>query len=217
MAVVLLMSVLSAAADMVWAPMDDYFGSAGCDYIERNVFMAAGEDGYAVTVRSPIDRTPVMIYPNGTELIIDYMCGTGDDLWGVIHKFRLPGEDRFTEVRSSDASYISSKDLIRSFDTDAFSELNSDRIEPFDPENFNPCAPHSFVIWSYPGSGVQMFEVTEGALSEYYCQYFSEDHYLMTTDRIYSDENGVRWVEIELLKPFVRGWVNYDDLTDRRP
>lgn len=209
----LLATALSAAADAVWSPVDDYYSSAVCKDLERRIFMAAGEDGYAAAVNDPAEGKTAAVYPNGTEFIVEYLCGTGADLWGAIHQVRLPGKNKFTEIPAWEAVYISQKDLVRAFDTDAFAELHSDRIEPFDPDDFDPCAPHPFVIHSYPGSDVQLFEVTESALTNYYCFYFSEDHYLMTTERIYTDDNGVRWLEIELMKPFVRGWLNYDALT----
>jgi len=209
----LLTTALSAAADGVWTPTDDYFSQTDCKELERNIFIAAGEDGYATAVNNPAKGKTAAVYPNGTEFIVDYLCGTGDERWGTIHQIRLRGENKFTVLPAWEAVYISQKDLVRAFDTDAFSELHSDRIKPFDPDDFDPCTPQSFVIYSYPGSEVQLLEVTEDALTEYYCFYFSEDHYLMTTERIYTDENGVRWLEIELMKPFVRGWLNYNDLT----
>ena len=100
----LLAAVLPAAADSVWMPMDDYFMTTWdpssdntCEYLERPFYMAAGKDGYVTAVRTPLDRTPLKTYPNGTEFQITFVCGTDNDLWGAVESVRPYGEVAFHE------------------------------------------------------------------------------------------------------------------------
>ncbi len=219
--ILILAVVLPAMADSVWMPMDDYFmdtwnpeSDSKCEYQERPVYMAAGADGYVVSVRTPLDPTPVATYPNGTEFRMTFMCGIGDDRWGTIYAVRLPGEKTFNVDYSGSSGYISEKDLVRAYDTDVFSELNSNSIYGF-AEKFDPCDPLTpFAIWSYPNSGIQMDVVTETML-EWLCSAgYDSEYFPIEVDRIYTDKNSVRWLSVHLMKPETFGWLNLDHPMD---
>ena len=127
---VVLAAALPVMADSVWMPMDDYFmntwepsSDSTCEYVHRRTFMAAGEEGFAVAVKTPLDQTPIATYPNGTEFIVDFFCGIGDEKWGTIRSTRYPGENTFTEDYTGQSGYIAKRDLIQAYDTDSFSPL----------------------------------------------------------------------------------------------
>lgn len=208
--------VLPAAADSVWMPMDDYFmdtwkpeSDNTCESLARQMFMASGKDGFVTAVRTPMDPAPLKTYPNGTEFLMNFMCGIGNERWGTVRAVRLPGETVFKEDYSGKSGYISQKELIRSFDADAFSEVFADEIRPYDRDDFNVCKPNPFVVWSYPNSGVQLEVITEGIL-QYYCHEFYPEYFPIHMDRIYTDPAGVRWVRVEAGRPLYRGWLNLD-------
>ena len=99
----LLISVLSAAADSVWMPMDDFFAGtwdpesdAYCGHESSPLYIAAGPEGYVRAVYTPVDQQIVGTYPNGTEFQINFICGVGGDRWGTVYAVRLPGETVFT-------------------------------------------------------------------------------------------------------------------------
>ncbi len=214
-----LAAVIPAAADSVWMPMDDYFfetwnpeSENTCESQTRKIFLAAGEDGYVTAVRTPLDHTELKTYPNGTEFQIDFICGVGDDLWGTVRSVRLPGENVFTEDYTGASGYIPRKDLVHAYDSDAFTELHSNSIFGF-TDDFNPCEPHfPFVIWSYPGSGVQLSLVSDSVL-DWFCHDWgwNSEYYPLQFGPIYYAEDGTRWVHVHQLKPNTFGWLNYDD------
>ncbi len=214
---ILFAAVLPAAADSVWMPMDDFFEDTWkpesentCVSLHRQMFMAAGESGFVTAVRTPLDLTPVASYPNGTEFLVNFMCGVGKDRWGTIRAVRLPGETLFKEDYAGKSGYIPEKDLVQAFDADAFSELYADEISPYSQDDFNVCKPNPFAIWTYPGSGVQLDVITESIL-KYYCHDFDPEYFPIRMDRIYTDPDGVRWVGVEAGRPLCRGWLNLDN------
>ena len=215
----ILAAALSAAADSVWMPSDEYFmgtwdpaSDITCKNVERKLFIAAGENGYATAFRTPLDRTPLATYPNGTEFILDFFCGIGNDQWGTIRSVRRPGENTFTEDYTGKSGYISQKELVYAYDTYSFSELNSSSIFDF-TEGFNICEPQfPFVIWTYPYSGVQLNVVTTDMLSWFCNDYGSSDsqYFPIKFDRVYYAENGTHWISVKLTKPYAYGWLHYE-------
>ena len=216
---VVLAVVLPVMADSVWMPLDDYFmntwdpaSDQTCENVSRRTFMAAGANGYAVAVKTPLDQTPIATYPNGTEFIMDFMCGIGDEKWGTVRSVRYPGQNIFTEDYSGQSGYISQKDLVRAYDTDAFAALNFNSITAY-TETFQPCREKApFVIWSYPYSGVQLSLVSDSVLDWFCYDYESyPDYHPFQADRIYTAPDGTRWLAVHQDKPNTYGWMNMDD------
>ena len=213
---VLSVTVLSAAADSVWTPMDDYFmetwnpeNESTCEYQDRQTYMAAGEDGYVTAVKTPLDHWIVNTYPNGTEFMISFMCGIGNDQWGTIRAVRLPGEKVFTEDYTGTSGYIHISELVRAFDTDSFVDLNFNSIYGY-ADDFDPCDPKTpFVIWSYPNSGVQLSIISEDTL-DWFCHEFTvgSEYFPIIVDRYYVEPNGSRWLSVQVTKPNTYGWIN---------
>ena len=216
----LFLAVLPAAADIVWTPGDDYFmntfnpeSDSRCTNVERKTFMAAGKDGYVTAVRTPLDKTEIGNYPNGTEFMIDFFCGIGDSQWGTVRAVRLPGEKTFQEDYLGKSGYIAREDLVQAFDTDAFAELNCNSIFGFTDE-LDPCNPRfPFVIWAYPNSGVQLYVVTEGDL-DWFCTQYAPEYFPIRFDRTYTDPDGTKWISVRLNRPYTYGWLNFDHPMD---
>ena len=215
---VVLAVVLPVMADSVWLPVDDYFMSTWdpasdntCEHVSRRTFMAAGKDGFVVAMKTPLDQTPIATYPNGTEFIVDFFCGIGEDKWGTVRSVRYPGENTFTEDYTGQSGYIAKRDLIQAYDTDSFSLLNSNSISEY-TEEFDPCEPRMpFVIWSYPYSGVQLYVVTESTL-DWFCHDHEmyPDYHPYAADRIYYSPSGTRWLSVHQDKPYLDGWMDLD-------
>ena len=214
---VLLLSAAAASADSVWTPIDDYFfetwqekNGSSCQSVERQTFMAAGEDGFVVAMRTPVDQTPIATYPNGTEFEVSFFCGIGDNQWGTIRSVRFPGQRTFTQDWSGTSGYIAKKDLVQAYDSEAFSLLSSASITDFDASGFDACNT-PFVIWSYPNSGVQLDVVGETML-KYFCYDYGagSQYFPVKLGRLYTDPAGVRWVSVHLTKPVTDGWINLD-------
>ena len=220
---VLLAAVMSAAADSVWMPADDYFmetwnpaSDNTCTNVERKIYMAAGEDGFVTAVRTPLDRTPIATYPNGTEFIMDFFCGIGNDQWGTVRSVRYPGESIFTEDYTGKSGYIAQDELVHAYDTYSFTELNSNSIYSF-TEDFNICDPHfPFVIWTYPYSGVQLNVVTDQTLDWFCHEYEGEysQYFPIKFDRVYYAEDGTHWLSVKQTKPYAYGWLQYEHPMD---
>ena len=157
----LFFTALSAAADSVWMPMDDYFMDAwkpesdnSCEHQERVLYLAAGEKGYVTAVKTPLDQTPVKTYPNGTEFKITFICGKGSNLWGAVEAVRLSHETTFTEDWQGKSGYIALRDLVRSYDSEAFKEDHMKELVSVGEDDFDFCSGKEFVLWSAPNSGV---------------------------------------------------------------
>lgn len=216
---VVLAVALPVMADSVWMPMDDYFmntwnpsSDSTCEYVHRRTFMAAGEEGFAVAVKTPLDQTPIATYPNGTEFIVDFFCGIGDEKWGTIRSIRYPGENTFTEDYTGQSGYIAKRDLIQAYDTDSFTLLNANSISEY-TEEFDPCEPRMpFVIWSYPYSGVQLSVVSDSVL-DWFCHDHEmyPDYHPFQADRIYYTPSGTRWLSVHQDKPNTYGWIDLDN------
>ena len=218
----LLAAVFPAAADSVWTPVDDYFfetwqpeSDAACESQKRPAFIAAGEEGFVVAVKTPLDQTPVATYPNGTEFLINFFCGIGEDQWGTVRAVRYPGQTTYREDWTGTSGYIAKKDLARAYDSESFSLLNAGSIKPY-TEVFDPCEPRfTFVIWSYPDSGIQLSLVNDMVL-DWFChdrEYYPE-YQPYQVDRIYTAADGTRWLSVHQDKPDTWGWLNLDHPMD---
>ena len=218
----LLAAVLPAAADSVWMPMDDYFMTTWdpssdntCEYLERPFYMAAGKDGYVTAVRTPLDRTPLKTYPNGTEFQITFVCGTDNDLWGAVESVRPYGEVAFHEDYKGESGYIAFGDLVRAYDAEAFINDHASEIHAFAENGYDMCSGGDFVLWSAPNSGVQIEYVKKDYIS-YLCMDYAPDaeYKMFNYGGYYIDEYGNRWVEATLRRTWEHGWFCLDRMTD---
>ncbi|MBR6090868.1 MAG: hypothetical protein IKP86_13105, partial [Anaerolineaceae bacterium] len=120
-AVFLILTVIfQVSADSVWTPMDDYFydtwqpeSDNTCTSQERPYYVAAGKQGYVTAVKTPLDRTELTSYPNGTMFKIAFVCGKGDNLWGAVEAVRKPNQMDFVEDWMGNSGYIPFGDLVR--------------------------------------------------------------------------------------------------------
>ena len=218
---IFLTAVLSAAADSVWMPMDDYFmntwepgSDSTCESQVRPYYLAAGERGYVSSIKTPLDRTLLTTYPNGTEFKISFICGKGNDLWGAVEAIRKNGEIAFTEDWKGESGYIAMKDLVRSYDSQAFMEDHQSEIHAFAEDGYDFCSGNELVLWSAPNSGVQLEYVNSDYISYLCMDSDPEANFkLYHFGAFYIDPEGKRWVEITLRRETENGWFCLDDLT----
>lgn len=215
----MLAAVLPAAADSVWMPMDDYFmdtwspdSDNTCVSQERPFYLAAGENGYVTAVKTPLDPTPVSTYPNGTEFKIAFVCGKGDNLWGTIQAVRKNGEETFTEDWRGESGYVAFKDLVRSYDYQAFIEDHIQELSSFGKDDYDLCGGGEFILWQTPNSAVQLEKVSKDYIS-YMCMELSpdSDYRMFRFGASYRDPEGRLWVEIKLRQVWEHGWFCPDN------
>ena len=218
----LLTAVMPVLADAVWTPMDDYYwelwqtnSDEACRFQDRAFYLAAGDRGYVTSVKTPLDQTRVNSYPNGTEFKITFVCGKGDNLWGAVEAFRPEGEKEFIRDWQNPIGYINFNDLVRAYDTYAFSEDHQDEIRPFDGSGYDYCSAGDFVVWQTPNSGVQV----EYVYSDYVDSLCTDQglwsgYGMFTFGGIYVDPDGKRWVEVTLRRDPEHGWFCLDAMTD---
>lgn len=220
LALVLLAAALSAAADSVWMPMDDYFMDAWkpesdntCEHQVRPHYLAAGEKGFVTAVKTPLDQTPVRTYPNGTEFKISFICGKGDKQWGAIEAVRMAGEQTFKEDWKGESGYIALSGLVRSYDSEAFKEDHIRELVSAGEDDFDFCSGKEFVLWSAPNSGVQLEYIYSGYI-DYLCYGYDGDNLPVKFGAYYRDPEGRAWVEITLRRPDEHGWYCIDAPTE---
>ena len=218
----LLTAIMPVLADSVWTPMDDYFmdtwqpeSDNTCEYQERAYYLAAGERGYVTAVKTPVDQTRVNTYPNGTEFKIAFVCGKGENLWGAVEAVRPNGKTEFAEDWQGQSGYIAFGDLVRAYDSEAFSEDHQNEIQPFDESSYDFCSAGEFVLWQAPNSGVQVEYVSEDYLGFMCMDWEPESDYKMYHfGGTYVDPDGNRWVEATLRKVTEHGWFCLDAMTE---
>lgn len=221
---VLLLTILPVGADSVWTPMDDYFmdtwkpeSDNTCEHQARPFYLAAGKPGYVTALKTPLNRTIVNTYPNGTEFKIGFICGKGEKLFGAVEAVRLPGHVDFREDWKGESGYIPMGDLVRSFDADAFAEAYASEITPFDESGLDFCGLEEFVLWTAPNSGSQLEYVGSGYI-EYMCTDYDPwsdaDYRMYHFGGTYVDPNGNTWVEVTLRRETEHGWMCLDRLTE---
>jgi hypothetical protein len=212
----LLAMVLPAAADGIWAPIDEYIiaNDQSCNEQERPYFFAAGKQGSVTAMKTPLDRRPVNTWPNDTEFRISYVCGKGKDLWAVVQSVRSQGQTDFTEAKDGIGGYIPLSDLKPSYDTVDFTKEHAKEIKPFDEKKYNFCKAGEFALWMTPNSGAQIKYVTADEVAML-CRMMEESGGVYKRYKFggtYTDKQGKRWVEFTY-NYREHGWFCLDQMT----
>ena len=207
---------LSAEADGIWAPFDEYIiaNDNSCEIQQRPYFLASGKNGSVTAMKTPLDRTPIKTYPNGTEFKISYVCGKGNNRWAAIQAVRMSGKVVFTEVPNGINGYIPYGDLVRSYDSEEFTKDHKKQIQKFDEKKYNFCSSGPFVLWSAPNSGVQIQYITSDMISML-CEFMRTSggqYKRYEFGGTYKDEKGNRWVEFTYNYQD-HGWFCLDQMT----
>lgn len=199
--VMLLVTVLPAAADLIWTPLDEYLSQ--CDYPDDiRTFIAAGEDGWVEAVDIPTDPVVVRTFPNGLEFPVTAICGEGDDRWARIEVYRDPLEN---EYYYPNTCFVAMKDLVPGFDAAVFEELHRDELQPFTDE-YDFCAQTSLEVRTTPDADYVLYESDPGKL--YGCREGADFRNYYSIDSVYVDGNGDRWVPIKNVFNRPDGWIN---------
>ena len=211
---ILLSGILPAAANPIYIPPEE--GDIVNDYIDVEIFMTAGENGWVTGWRSESDdmviSDPLIPIPNGTEVVVNWLaCKYGtDDCWAFPISMRLPWEDEFERdnFQIYNFRFLSMEELVPAYDSVDFIEEHEEEILPFD-EDFDFCALLPFAVWNYPDSLTKLKTIDNTFFPHDKCP-SEPDYYIeyRAADRVYIDEEGVRWVTFEWDGNFGKGWVN---------
>ncbi len=197
----LLAAVLPAAADVLWTPLDDFLSQ--CHYlIGLRSFIAAGKDGWIEAVDLPFAPSEIRRFPNGTEFLIETICGKKDDEWAEIRKFRYPWSDKF---ENSGEVFGAMKDLVQGYDSQVFAEAYRDELQPFE-EDFDFCSHEPFEVRMTPDSSLILYEADPQQL--WPCRDGQDFKTYYHISAVYVDKNRDRWVPLQdgYLEP--GGWIN---------
>ena len=199
--IMLPVTVLPAAADLIWTPLDEYLSH--CHYSDEiRTFIAAGENGWVEAVDMPEDPSPVRTFPNGAEFPVTAICGEGDDRWAWIQSFRDPLENQYYYPNSC---FIAMKDLVPGFDAVVFEELHREELQPF-TEEFDFCGQTALDVRKTPDSDYVMYTSDPGKL--YGCRDGVDFRNYYSIGSVYVDGNGDRWVPIKHGFNRPDGWIN---------
>jgi len=97
--------------------------------------------------------------------------------------------------------------LVPAYSSELFTEQHEEEILPF-AEDADLCAALPVSIRKYPGSAVEVYEITDTDSS--YCGDAAKVRESYGLDRVYTDRDGNRWVRagLSVFEPFKEGWIN---------
>ena len=190
----------SAAADMIWTPLDEYLSH--CDYLRtEQLYIAAGPEGWANAVDYPADPAKTIKIPNGMEFMVGVICGEGENRWVWVQNCRYPWED---ENYYPDG-FVSMNELVRGYDSAIFEEIRQDEIQPY-AEDYDFCGKDLLEVHLTPDDTRVQYSFDPS--KEWTCREnrdFRDDHQV---DVLYVDSDGDRWVPIRNNDYRPDGWVN---------
>lgn len=197
-----LAGVLPAGADLIWTPLDEYLSH--CDYGDTLSYVVAGPQGGAQVIDLPPDGKPVLFAENGSEIFTFAVCGPETDQWVWVKGLRRPGETTF---HKDDYGFLPMTVLVPAYSSELFTEQHEEEILPF-AEDADLCAALPVSIRKYPGSAVEVYEITDTDSS--YCGDAAKVRESYGLDRVYTDRDGNRWVRagLSVFEPFKEGWIN---------
>lgn len=199
---VLLMSVIPAAADLIWTPRDEYLSH--CYYGDMQGYIVTDPSGWTLRAAIPPEGNPEWIIENGTEILSEAVCGPEGDQWVWVKAMRRPGNSRF---HNDDYGFLPLSALVKAYDSDLFLEQHKAEIQPFtDDPDICGMRPVSFM--KYPGSGVEVYQVDED--DNTFCTAPAEVREAYGLDQVYTGTDGDRWVLAKLPYNFnfEYGWLN---------
>lgn len=187
---VLMLLPVTAQADVIYEPFDDfYFSHRGeCEYVNR-AFTAAGPNGTVTLYVDPLNPAQEKTYPNGTVFTVSYTYESAKGIqWGCCDMW----EDGVTGWAPME--YL---ELI--YDGRSFEEEFGDKFVPvYESLDASLLTEQTICFWQYPGSEVTI-TVEAG------------EDYLLELYNIYTDDHGNRWGQCGYYFGIKNYWINLDD------
>ena len=201
----ILMTALPVSADLIWT--EDTNGLFDdCKNIGMMGVIAAGEKGWIESMFPFPDSGRAGIYANGTEFIVDRICGSDGREWynAVLVRYPQPGSPDYTGDAAGER--IPADDVVRAYDGGVFLEDHAGEIREHN-ETFDLCGLVPFTVWQYPDSPGRLFD----CLTEDVCRIGAESGTLVPAGRRYLDADGDRWELLATSDPYHKfGWIDLD-------
>lgn len=179
-----------AHADVIWTPNDDFYlnNAEQCDTLGRS-FTANSTDGSITLWKSPISKTKIATYENGTLFYVSVtFTDEKDETWGVIE---IDGKTGWTKM----------KDLLLVYDNISFSEDHEKEFQEYNGEFDNYVIIDPIILWTYPGSGEIRSKLSK------------VDDKQIPFESTYTDPDGSQWGYIPYYYSH-KGWVCLNDPTN---
>lgn len=146
-----------AKADLIWTPNDDFFSKNydDCEH-EGREYTANCEMGYVSMYQSPGSHNKITNYVNGTVLYISFTYKDKKNTWGVFQENRdanLTGEKPIT-------GWICMDQLVVVYDNISFTAEHKSEFKEYNGEfdDFTYDNETRIPLWTYPGSGVILYQ-----------------------------------------------------------
>lgn len=159
-----MLGALSVKADVIWEPMDSFYGehSSECVYVNRQ-YTANGPDGKVILYVSPEVPEPVTVWENGHTAVISFTYEDRDGiLWGIYDDYN--GMTGWMPMDYMEVVY----------DSIAFREEHAAELVEQSGELEGVPKGEEFRFWEYPGSQEYFTQPMDDYAPEYYCVYVDE-------------------------------------------
>ena len=162
---------IPVAADVIVEPNNLFYAThrEECEYLRVRYYLTNSDAGYVYLYQSPDNALTAKSYPNGEKVALTwlYTAPDGED-WGMLG-------DESGWFRLSDLSLV--------YDSREFLKDNEAKCLPYEKDSFAPIEGSNaspVLTWTYPGGELRERKITEGELTEFVSQ-------------TYTDENGTVW------------------------
>lgn len=203
-AVCVLALTVSAFADVIWTPEDDFFKDhqSECKVEKRNYYINS-RDGWADLQISPVNEKTVARAKNGAEVTVGFTYEKNGVKWGVVYYNVGENKKDWTKWdKESGVGWVKMSDLLLIYDEQSFEEEHGKEFTAYDGSFDKLCASSDqrVIVWSYPGSGV-----IAGDLKT-----LDQKYSALKPSAVWMDANGQVWGKIDYYKG-TRGWACLSD------
>ena len=178
----------SASADVIWEPVNSFYErhKEECTYVNR-AYQLEGYGGTVTVFTAPNGMSKVTL-ENGTRGRVQFTWKGIGVAWGYL--YQLNGSDAEGWVPMDDLSLI--------YDSKQFVEDHKAEIQELEevPVDFQEA-----VLYSYPNGPLKGYTLEEDPDYLLFSQAF---------DKLYTDENGLRWGHISYYFGHEDGWACLD-------
>ena len=162
---------IPAAADVIMEPNNLFYAThrEACEYLRVRHYLTNSDAGYVYLYQSPDNALTVRSYPNGEKVALTwlYISPEGEE-WGML---------------GDESGWLRLADLSLVYDSREFLKDNEAKCLPYEKDSFAPIEGSNaspVLTWTYPGGELRERKITEGELTEFVSQ-------------TYTDENGTVW------------------------
>lgn len=190
--VLLLAQPLTALADVIIEPFDDFYmkHSSECVYVGRT-FIANGPDGSVPVRTEPGAGAEIVAIPNGDAIYVSHTYDLNGKPWGVVllHAYVEQEQPAGPEGENDElvsayepTGWLPMEQMRLKYDYISFQEDHADEFYAYTGSYDKFINAKKIVFWTWPGSG-EVAWVNDGGV---YAEYFRFSH-------VYKDAQGREW------------------------